>query len=219
MPVKFQCPTPNFQGICLPRRPVKRQRPLRDSTQRSRRSQRSRPSMGRRRRHAWNDCRVCTRPQTSLAGLVRTRQSVHARRPVRRPTPRRPACALRARVALVGFLCDPCDLCVCICLRIDRCVRSSLRRLSRRLRGEGNPGRVERRRRGCRSQVGTGASFRATPQSCRPYPVSGERSSNRACRFPAHGSRTGFTPGHATAELDAQSPGERGRRRRRPVRP
>src|SRR5919109_3572379 len=50
----------------------------------------------------------------------------------------------RARVALVGFLCDPCDLCVCICLRIDCCVRSSLRRLSRRLRGEGTPANQRR---------------------------------------------------------------------------
>ena len=66
-------------------------------------------------------------------------------------------------------------------------------------------GTVERRRRGYRSQVGTVASFRATPQSCRPYPVSGERSSNRACRFLAHGSRTGFRPRHATGQHDAQT--------------
>ena len=47
------------------------------------------------------------------------------------------------------------------------------------------PGRVERRRRGYRPWVGPVASFRATPQSHRPYPVSCERSSNRASRFPA----------------------------------
>ena len=80
-----------------------------------------------------------------------------------------------------------------------------------------SPSRVERRRRGYRPWVGPVASFRATPQSHRPYPVSCERSSNRASRFPAHGSRTGFTPRHATGPHDALRPGETGRRARRPV--
>ena len=81
------------------------------------------------------------------------------------------------------------------------------------------PGRVERRRRGYRPWVGPVASFRATPQSHRPYPVSCERSSNRASRFPAHGSRTGFTSTHATGPHDAPRPDGTGRRGRRPVPP
>ena len=81
------------------------------------------------------------------------------------------------------------------------------------------PGRVERRRRGYRPWVGPAASFRATPQSHRPYPVSCERSSNRASRFPAHGSRTGFTPRHATGPHDAPRPGGTGHHVRRPVPP
>ena len=100
--------------------------------------------------------------------------------------------------------------------------RFSLRGLAK-VRGEWDlvclalNGRVERRRRGYRPWVGLVASFRATPQSHRPYPVSCERSSNRAGRFPAHGSRTGFTARHATGRHDALRPNETGRRGRRPV--
>jgi hypothetical protein len=98
---------------------------------------------------------------------------------------------------------------------------SSSRKLARHGAARGDAasasltGRVECWRRGCRSQVGDRHILSGTPQSCRPYPVSSKRSSNRACRFPAHGSRTGFTPRHATAEHDVQRHSGRDRRRRR----
>ena len=55
-------------------------------------------------------------------------------------------------------------------------------------------GGVERRRHGYRPWVGFLRIL--SPQSHRPYPVSCERSSNRACRSPAHGSRNQIRPNY-----------------------